>query len=91
MAEAQASSPLRAASIGVYGLVACVIAVLFVTGFADGRPVMRDLNWATALSHPRALAVSPKRTHPFRSRVGSARYGSGTHIANGLRTTRDSP
>jgi hypothetical protein len=54
-----ASWATRAVAAGVYGLAACMIAVLFFLGFADRRPMMRDLAWAKALSHPRVLAVSP--------------------------------
>jgi hypothetical protein len=48
----EASLPARAASAALYGLALSVIVALFFVGFADVRPVMRDLRWATALSHP---------------------------------------
>jgi len=67
----------RAATAGMYGLAACVIAVLFLIGFADGRPVTRDLTWARALSHPRALAVSPieDTSFPLARRIGAVWVG----------------
>jgi hypothetical protein len=85
----EASFPARVAAVGVYGLAACAIAVLFVTGFADGRPVMRDLTWATALAHPRALAVSPieDTSFPLARRIGAVWVGR-THSQWIARYTR---
>lgn len=67
----------RAATAGMYGLAVSVIAVLFLIGFADGRPVTRDLAWAKALSHPRALAVSPieDTSFPLARRIGAVWVG----------------
>ena len=68
---------MRAAAVAVYGFVACVIAVLFFRGFADQRPVMRDLAWARALDHPRALAVSPieDTSFPLAREIGARWVG----------------
>ncbi len=73
----QASFAARAGAAGVYGLALCVAAALFVFGFADGRPQMRDLTWATALAHPRALAVSPieDTSFPLARRIGAVWVG----------------
>ncbi len=73
----QASLPLRAATMGVYGLAACAIGALFFVAFADHRPVMRDLTWAGALSHPRALAVSPieDTSFPLAREIGARWVG----------------
>jgi hypothetical protein len=75
---ARAPSPIRAAAASVYGLAACAIAVLFLRGFVDHRPVMRDLSWARALDHPRALAVSPieDTSFPLAREIGARWVGS---------------
>ncbi len=85
----EASFPARVAAVGVYGLAACVIAVLFAIGFADGRPQMRDLTWAKALAHPRALAVSPieDTSFPLARRIGAVWVGH-THSQWIARYTR---
>ncbi len=85
----EASFPARVAAVGVYGLAACAIAVLFVTGFADGHPRMRDLAWATGLAHPRALAVSPieDTSFPLARRIGAVWVGH-THSQWIARYTR---
>jgi hypothetical protein len=49
---------VRIAVFSVYGLVFGQIAILFAIGFADIRPVMRDLSWAKGLAHSRALAIA---------------------------------
>ena len=69
--------PARAVTLGVYGLAVCAIGALFFVAFADGRPVMRDLTWATALAHPRALAVSPieDTSFPLARRIGAVWVG----------------
>ena len=67
----------RAQGAGVYGLAGCLVALLFTRGFADGRPVMRDSTWATALAHPTALAVSPieDTSFPLARRIGAVWTG----------------
>jgi hypothetical protein len=72
-----ASLATRAVAAGVYGLAACMIAVLFFLGFADRRPVMRDLAWAKGLSHPRVLAVSPieDTSFPLAREIGARWVG----------------
>jgi hypothetical protein len=74
----RARFPIRAAAAAVYGLAACVIAVLFFLGLADQRPVMRDLAWAKPLDHPRALAVSPieDTSFPLAREIGARWVGS---------------
>jgi hypothetical protein len=81
------AAPIGAA--GIYGLAACMAAVPFVVGFADGRPVMRDLTWATTLSHPRALAVSPVEdtSFPLARQIGAIWVGH-THSEWVARYTR---
>ncbi len=86
---AQASLQMRAAAAGVYGLAACGVGALLFIGFADGRPVMRDLTWARTLSHPRALAVSPQEdtSFPLARRIGAVWVGN-THSQWIARYTR---
>ena len=73
----QASFAARAGAVGIFGSALCVAAALFVVGFADGRPVMRDLTWAIALAHPSALAVSPieDTSFPLARRIGAVWVG----------------
>ena len=70
----------RAVAAGIYGSVLLAIAALFFVGFADYRPVMRDLTWAKVLSHPRALAVSPIEDTSFPlARETGARWVGSSH------------
>jgi hypothetical protein len=73
----RAPSLIRAATVTVFGFASCAIAVLFFLGFADQRPVMRDLTWARTLARPRALAVSPieDTSFPLARRIGAAWVG----------------
>ena len=73
----EAALPARAIATGLYGLGAGVVVVLFLNRFADGRPIMHDLIWARALSHPRALAVSPieDTSFPLARRIGAVWVG----------------
>jgi hypothetical protein len=85
----QASFLVRVGAAGIYGLAASVAAALFVVGFADGRPVMRELTWATALAHPRMLAVSPieDTSFPLARQIGAVWVGH-THSQWIARYTR---
>ncbi len=57
----EAALPARAVAAGLYGLGACVIVLLFLNRFADGRPVMRRLDLGeSAFASPRARRVAPR-------------------------------
>jgi hypothetical protein len=60
-------------AVGVYALAILEISVLFIIGFADGRPTMSDLSWAAGLDKPRVLAVSPilETSFPLARRIGA--------------------
>ena len=84
-----ASLQTRATAAGVCGMAAFGVAALLFFGFAEGRPVMRDLTWARTLSHPRALAVSPQEdtSFPLARRIGAVWVGN-THSQWIARYTR---
>ncbi len=59
-------------------LVALACAVpLFFAGFDAQTPLMHDVSWAKALSHPRALAVTPmgRVSFPLARRIGAVWVG----------------
>jgi hypothetical protein len=76
----RASFLLRTGAAGIHGIAISGVAVLFVILSSDRRPVMHDLTWMRALTHPRALAVSPDlgTSFPLAREIGAIWVGS-TH------------